>query len=336
MAFPQLAHSDDVAASAGRTFDLLLMVSRAANVGEAVRRTSMGMLMKAVSGANVERARAHAWLAECLALGVDNPRARGIGIGRVLLALVMIGLGIRGLVFGDFAGTWQRIPIEALPAHDFFVYATATIELATGVGVLIPRVAKIAAAVMSIFALLWMVLLKFPAIVYVPSMEAVWLGAGEIAVILAGAWVAFAALANPHGRFFSGRNGMRNARLLFVLALPTLGLSHFLYFAQTIMLVPAWLPWRGGWAYLTGAGDLAAAFGILFAVWPRLAATLEAVMLWVITVLVWLPVLIAHLHDAGAWSAFLMSSAIAAGASVVADSYRGVQWSTFRTRDRGA
>ena len=290
--------------------------------------------MNAATRLKGDRAGSHAWLAECLALGANDPASRALGIGRALLALVMIGLGIRGLVFGDFAGTWQRIPIAYLPAHDFFVYATAVVELATGIGILIPRTAKISAGVMTIFVLLWMVLLKFPAIIYVPSMEAVWLGAGEIAVILAGAWTVFATLGNADGKFASGRNGVRNTRLLFVLALPTLGLSHFLYLAQTVQLIPAWLPWHGGWAYLTGAGDIAAALGILFAVLPRLAATLEAAMLWVITLLVWLPVLIAHSHDSGAWSAFLMSSAIAAGASVVADSYRGVGWVTSGANPR--
>ena len=250
----------------------------------------------------------------------------------MLLALAMVALGLRGLAFGDFAGVWQRIPIAHLPAHAAFVYLAALVELATGLGILVPRVAKVSAATMSAFALLWMVLLKFPAIVYAPSMEAVWLGAGEIAVILAGAWAVFASLANPDGRFLAGRNGIRNARLLLVLALPTIGLSHFVYADITAGFVPAWLPWRHGWAYLTGAGSLAAAIGILFALWPRLAATLEAAMLSIITLLVWLPPLLAHPHDSDAWSAFLMSSAIAAGAAAMADSYRGIGWATRGSR----
>jgi len=278
------------------------------------------------------RAGRHAWLAECLAAGADTPASRKFGIGRALLAGAMIALGLRGLAFGDFAGGWQRIPIAHLPAHDFFVYATAVVELATGVGTLVPRTAKFSAGVMSVFALLWMVLLKFPAIIYVPGMEAVWLGAGEIAAILAGAWVVFATLANAEGRVFSGRYGVRNARLLWVLALPTIGLSHFFYLPQTVQLMPAWLPWHDGWAWLTGAGDLAAALGILLAVLPRLAAALEAAMLWIITLVIWVPVLIAHLHDSGAWSAFLMSSVIAAGATAVADSYRGMGWLTVGSK----
>lgn len=284
--------------------------------------------MDAVSVVNGKRAGTGTWLAECLATGADSSIALGIGPGRVLLALVMIALGLRGLAFGDFAGVWQRIPVAHLPAQDVLVYLTALVELATGVGILIPRMAKISAGAMSVFAALWMLLLKFPAIVYAPSMEAVWLGAGEIAVILAGSWTVFASVAKPGGRFLSGRSGIRNARLLLVLALPTIGLSHFVYGDITAGFVPTWLPWRHGWAYLTGAGSLVAAIGILFALWPRLAATLEAAMLGIITLLVWLPPLLAHAHDSGAWSAFLMSSAIAAGAAAVADSYRCIGWTT--------
>jgi len=284
--------------------------------------------MTAATVVNDRRAGVPAWLAACLSIGANDSTARGIGPGRMLLALVMIALGLRGLVFGDFAGVWQRIPIAQLPAQGFFIYLTALVELATGIGILLPRLAKVSAGTMSVFALLWMVLLKFPAILYAPSMEAVWLGAGEIAVILAGAWTVFATLAKPDGRFLAGRNGIRNARLLFVLALPTIGLSHYFYADITAGFVPAWLPWRHGWAYLTGAGSLATATGLLFALWPRLAATLEAAMLGVITVLVWLPPLFAQPHDSGAWSAFLMSSAITAGAAAVADSYRGIGWTT--------
>lgn len=272
-----------------------------------------------------ERFSPFSFLARRLAMGTEAPAAKPMGIGRALLALVMIALGIRGLVFGDFAGVWQRIPIEHLPAHDFFVYATAAVELALGIGLVIPRLARFAAIALSVFLLLWVVLLKLPAVIAVPGMEATWLGAGEIVVILCGAWVTYAALANPGGGD-SARHAVILARLLFVLALPTIGLSHFIYLKETMGFIPAWLPWHQAWAYLTGAASLATALAILFAVWPRLAAWLEAAMLSVITVLVWLPVLAAHPGDSGAWSAFLISSAIAAGAWAVADSYRGLGW----------
>jgi uncharacterized membrane protein len=252
-----------------------------------------------------------------------------MGLGHVLLAAVMIALGIRGLVYGDFASVWQRIPIENLPGQQFFVYACAVLELATGIGLLVRRTIRLSSCVLFVFLLLWAVLLKLPAVVLMPQIEATWLGVGEIAVILAGAWILFAAHAGEwsrhHLKFEVGASGVRWARLLFVVALPTIGLSHFVYAKETVAFIPAWLPWHLAWAYFTGAGSIATSVAVLFAVWPRLAATLEAAMLSVITLLVWLPGVIAAPGNDSV-TPFLMSTAIACGAWVVADSYRGVGW----------
>ncbi|WP_266157478.1 hypothetical protein [Dyella silvatica] len=246
----------------------------------------------------------------------------------VMFALVMMSLGIIGFIYGDFALVWQRIPIEHLPGQQFFAYACAAIELATGLGLLIKSTARLSAYVLFIYLLLWVVLLKVPAVVAVPKMEATWLGFGEIAVILAGAWVIFAALAgDSHGaKFFTGKNGVRSARLLFALSLPMIGLAHFFYSEQTVAMVPGWLPYGLGWVYLTGAGSIVASIAVLLAIFPRLAATLEAAMLAVITLLVWGPALMKMPVDRTSLTAFVISLAIAGGAWVVADSYRGVSW----------
>jgi uncharacterized membrane protein len=113
---------------------------------------------------------------------------------------------------------------------------------------------------------------------------------------------------------------MRLARILFGLALPAFGFSHFAYPGQTTPLVPAWLPFRAGWTYLTGAAHTAAGIGVLFSIHPRLAATMEAAMLGVFTILVWPPAVLATPTSLSLWTEFLMSWAIAAGAWVVAES----------------
>lgn len=270
-----------------------------------------------------------AYFAAHLRIGAGGREMAAMSPGHVLLATVMIGLGLRGLAYGDFASVWQRIPIGHLPARQFFAHACAVIELASGIGLLLKRTVRVAAAILFVYLLLWAVLLKLPAVVASPQIEASWLGFGEIAVILAGAWILFAThageWARTHLEFAVAASGAGNARLLFVLALPMIGLSHFVYATETARFVPAWLPWHYAWACLTGAGSIAAAIGMLFAVWPRLAATLEAAMLSVITLLVWLPGVIATPGN-GSLTPFLMSTAIACGAWVVADSYRAIPW----------
>ncbi|MHA6202862.1 hypothetical protein ACXU4B_00390 [Dyella soli] len=248
----------------------------------------------------------------------------------VALAISMIALGILGFIYGDVALVWQRIPIPLGPGQTLLAYACAAIELGTGVGLLVRRSARPAALVLLVFLLLWAALLKLPAVVLVPQMEATWLGFGEIAVMLAGGWVLYAAQAGNHATasasFITGPRGIRCARLLFALALPMIGLSHFFYGEQTAALVPAWLPSRLGWAYLTGACSIAASLGVLLAICPRLAATLQAVMLGVITVLVWCPAIVAAPSDRTSWTAMVISFAIASGAWLIADTYRGTPW----------
>jgi uncharacterized membrane protein YphA (DoxX/SURF4 family) len=190
--------------------------------------------------------------------------------------------------------------------------------------------ARVSSRILFVFFLIWAVLLKLPAVVTVPKMEATWLGFGEIAVILAGGWILFALYAGEweksHLRFAVGASGVRVARVLFAVSLPMIGLSHFFYTPQTAAMVPAWLPDHAAWAYLTGAGNILAGLGVLFAVFPRLAATAEAAMLGIITLLVWGPGFATKPNDRLQVTAFLISAVIACGAWIVADSYHGTPW----------
>lgn len=235
--------------------------------------------------------------------------------GDILMSLSMMGLGIRGLVYGDFAGVWQHLPI-ALPAAGSLALAVALVELVVGLGLLIRRTATAASIVLVVFLLLWALLLKLPAVVTVPRMEATWLGLAEITVMLAGAWTLMA---------LRTTGGTRPAQWLLALSLLPIGLAHFFYAPQTIALMPSWLPWHLGWAYFTGAASLLAAVALLLGIWPRLAVVLEASMLSVITLVIWLPGLIAA-PGTDTWTPFLMSSAIAVGAWAAAEAYRGAPW----------
>jgi uncharacterized membrane protein YphA (DoxX/SURF4 family) len=124
---------------------------------------------------------------------------------------------------------------------------------------------------------------------------------GELAVLLAGGWVLFARLAGLQEgsplSFATGQNGLRIARILFAVALIPIGLSHIVYVKPTADLVPPWLPYRMGWAYLTGAGQIACGLGVMFSVLPRVAARTEAGMISLFTLLVWGPCDSGRSHD---------------------------------------
>ena len=245
---------------------------------------------------------------------------------RVFFALGLIGLGVVSLVYGDFALQWQPVPAW-VPGRTLLAYLSGAVLILGGAGLLSRRTAALSSAVVFVYSLLWVLLLKVPHVVVAPQLEFNWLGLGEIAVILAGAWVLFAA--EPRGemessrlKFATGEAGMRMAQLLFGVALIPVGLSHFVYAKETIGFVPAWLPFRPGWAYLTGAGHIAAGLGVLVGFVPRLAALLEAGMIGVFTALVWVPLLVTAPASQLNWTGFLISWTIAAAAWVVAGSFK--------------
>jgi uncharacterized membrane protein len=121
-------------------------------------------------------------------------------------------------------------------------------------------------------------------------------------------------------RLATGPQGIRAARILFGLALIAFGVAHFAYVPQTAALVPAWLPFRTGWAYLTGAAHVAAGVGVLFSIYPWLAAMLEASMLSLFTVVVWVPAILAAPASMPTWTEIVVSLGVTAGAWVVAES----------------
>jgi uncharacterized membrane protein len=228
---------------------------------------------------------------------------------QIAFATGLIGLGIFGLISGDFEGLWQVVP-ASFPGRQVMEYASATIILVCGLGLLWKRTEALAARVLFPLLALLVLLLKLPTVIKHPLIEVSWESMSEMLIIFTGGWVLFAADKRP----------VRIAQVVFGLALIPLGFSHFAYRDHTASLIPAWIPFHTGWVYLTGSAHLAAGLGVLLGIYPWLAASMEAAMLTAFTVLVWIPLILAAPTSLANWSEFSASWAISAGAWVVAAS----------------
>src|SRR5580698_4900431 len=144
-----------------------------------------------------------------------------------LFVIGMIGLGILALVYGDFALVWQPVA-PWVPGRTVLAYGAGLIMLFGGIGLLFRVTAAGSARILFPYLIVW-TLLKVPALVVAPQIEGVWLGLGEIAVLLAGGWTLFAVLAElPERSFLSfatGERGVRIARILFGVFVIPIGLS---------------------------------------------------------------------------------------------------------------
>jgi uncharacterized membrane protein len=171
------------------------------------------------------------------------------------------------------------------------------------------------------YVILW-ALFKLPDVITKPGTEASWLGFGELTLLLSGGWTLFARLSGvPQGSptgFLSGERGVHMARFLFAVSIVPIGLSHIVYLDATVGFVPHWLPFPKGWAYLTGAGQIASGLGVLFNVLPRVAAWAEAGQIALYTILVWLLAILAAPSARLNWTAFFISWIFGAAACAVA------------------
>ena len=223
----------------------------------------------------------------------------------------MIGLGIIGFIFGDFAQLWKFAPAY-VPAHEVLAYACSTIMFVCGIGLLFKPTQALAARVLFPYWAIIVLGLKLPVVLRHPLVEVTYQSMSEIVVVMTGAWVLFAA---------DDKRALRIAQLLFGLALIPLGLAHFFYLSLTAPIIPDWIPFHTFWAYFTGAAQIAAGIGVLLGVLPKLAATLDAVLLASFTFVVWIPKIITPAPTGATWSEFTISWAVTAAAWVVAASF---------------
>jgi uncharacterized membrane protein len=237
-----------------------------------------------------------------------------------LLAIGLIGLGVLGLSVGDFAMVWQPVA-PWFPARTALAYTAAALMLICGVGLFFRATSVWATRILFPYLIVWQ-LLKLPALFVAPKVEGVYLGFGELAVLLGGGWTLFAQLGDVRApawlAWATEDKGVRIARYYLAVWIIPIGLSHLIYSKETAAFVPAWLPFKTGWAYLTGAGQMASGLGILFGVLPRVAAWAEAGQITLYTLLVWLPAIFATPRARLPWTALWISWTIGAAAWVVA------------------
>ena len=249
-----------------------------------------------------------------------QPPERGIriaGVGHACFAAALIWLGALGLRKGDFVSVWQPVP-KWVPAREALAYLCAVISLVSGIGLLWQRTAVAAARLIFASLLLWLLVLRLPNLFYQKPLVLVAWTFGCTAVMVAAAWILYVRLA--------GGGGVRLARALYGVSLIPFGLAHFMYLDATTVLIPHWLPGPVAWAYFTGAAFIAAGLAVSFGVCGRLAAALSTLQMTLFGLIVWVPRVLAGSVNEFQWGEFVVTFVLAAGALVVAESYRGEPW----------
>ena len=248
--------------------------------------------------------------------------------GHAVFALTMIGVGILGLIKGNLTAVWQPV-LKNVPAIQVLIYVCAFISVACGIGLLWERQAALAARVLLVYLLLWLLVFRVPGLLHGITVDVYW-SLSQTGVLLAAAWVLYAWFANDWDRhrfrFTTGDKGLHIARAIYGASIIPFGIAHFQYLAHTASMVPRWLPAHVFWAYFTGGAFVVAGIAILFGMYARLAAALSALQIGLFLLLVWVPAMATRSLNRFEWGEVVVTCVLTAAGWVVADSYRGVPW----------
>jgi uncharacterized membrane protein len=262
-----------------------------------------------------------------------------IGFCRGLFAIASASLGLLILAYGDFAPGALSWP-DTAPLREAGVYGSALLVLAASIGVCFSRVARTGTLTIGAYFAAWAAL-SVPGIFAAPLSLGAWYAFVEALSALAGAWILLALLRLQAGASsgpFTSSRGMRAAQFLFGLTCVFYGASHFAYAEYTAGMVPGWLGRPMAFAYITGACHVAAGLGMMLGILPRLAATLEALMMSLFGLLVWVPSFFADPRPDWAtppqnqWSELVVNLVLASAAWLAAASLAGLKIFSLRSR----
>jgi uncharacterized membrane protein YphA (DoxX/SURF4 family) len=229
-----------------------------------------------------------------------------------VFALGAILLGAVGIYFHEFAMQWQPVP-AGIGMRTPLAYLAGAVLIIGGVLLLVPRLERAAALLLTVFIGLWMLALNIPVALASPSHIGAWNSPAEIAFMTAG----------PLALYASGIGGSARpvvllvARVLAGTSAIVFGFAHFNYIDFTASMVPGWIPYKTFWAWATGAGHLATGLALVSGFKSRLAAGCEAAMMGSFVVLLHLPRVIAAPDSHVEWIMLGVSSMLSGAALLV-------------------
>lgn len=213
-------------------------------------------------------------------------------LGIVVLAVGWIGLAMVCLLNQDFLLQWQPVPKD-LPFRAPLAVVSATVLLACGLGLLHSKTRRLAALILTVDLLFWIMGLQLPVALPRGGHLGTWVPFCEACVLFSGAWTVLNGQRPgdllPNFRFVADGGGTRWAQYVFAACCLLFGVSHFVYAKYTADMIPDWMPERLALAYITGACHFAAGLAMMFSVFAKWAARLEAAMMSGFVVIVHIP-----------------------------------------------
>src|SRR5260370_2808220 len=208
-------------------------------------------------------------------------------------------------------------PVSAfMPGSLFCKYFVGVAFVASEIVLLLEMLARPAATMLGVMFFLFVVLLHIPRIVGNSSNGNEWTG-GFVDVAMCGAAWVLASASHLEERE-KVDPFLKLGRYFFALAFVAFGIQHFVYARFVAGLGPPWYLGRPLWVCLIGVAFVAAGAAILIGQKARLAATFLATVIFLFFLLLYIPRIVAQLHNPGPWTSGFEILALSGGALVLA------------------
>lgn len=203
-------------------------------------------------------------------------------LGRVF---VPVGLAMFGAEHLSAPKVLAQLVPKWMPGHLFWAYFVGFALFAAATSIALNRYARLAASLLGLMFVLFVVMIHLPNAVANPGNRILWA-------------VAVREISFACGVLLFANRAPLVCRIALGAILVFYGVEHFLHpdFIPGVPLskmTPAWIPLRSAWGYLTGLALLASGAALLLNKYARTATTLLGMVLVVMVLFLYFPVLVA-------------------------------------------
>jgi len=256
-----------------------------------------------------------------LVIGKEVARKQGldkiIALAPVFLAVPIAVFGTEHFVFAQSVAT--MVP-SWIPGHMFWALFVGACLISTALSLVVDKYAGLAAALFGVMVLLFELLISIPAVAGAPGNRILWAVALRDFSFSGGA-LAYAATYRARWKT-EGKHGVVTVARFFV-GIPVVffGVEHLLHpeFAPGVplaKLTPLWIPAHLFLAYLTGVVLLITGVCLIVNKEARLAATWLGILALALTLLVYLPIVIANPASIGGGLNYLVDTLLLSGSAL--------------------
>jgi uncharacterized membrane protein len=235
-------------------------------------------------------------------------------LGRYFLAIPMIVFGIQHFLYAEFI---VHLVPAWIPARLFWTYAAGFALSASGIGIIINVLSRIASILLGLMISIWVVVLHIPRAFQLPD-DAEFINVFNAVFMLSGAFLLSATLPQKDHLQRVAALAVRVSPFLISMALFVFGIEIFIH-GEMIFIVggpPSEIPGGVLFIYLTGIVFVAAAITIIFTKRVKVTAAFLGLYILFITILFYAPQLAKDMYQAHTWGTFLKGIAMS-GSSLI-------------------